>query len=64
MWLGDPGLLDQMPAFNRDGTAELTGMASGRYRLVAFPDDLSFEPNEFFVDQGNNTITLDWHQRR
>ena len=64
MWVGQPGLLKQMPNFDGgDGTAKLQGLLPGRYRLVAFPADLTFEPEEFAVGAEGASIVLDWRRR-
>lgn len=63
MLLDEPGLRYQMPKFDTAGHARLTGLAPGRYRLVAFPDDFVFEPATFLVGEGDAEVELQWRRR-
>lgn len=63
LWLGDPGLMNQVPEFDESGRATLPGLAPGRYRLAAFPDDLVFEPATFPVGETDTHVELRWRRR-
>lgn len=63
VWLRSPALMQQMPHFEGDGTAVLTGLMPGRYRLVAVPDELEFTPAEFAVGSDGAQIELGWRRR-
>ena len=63
VWLASPGLNERMPEFDRRGHAALRGLAPGRYRIVALPDDLTFVPAEFEVGAANTSVTLEWRRR-
>ncbi len=63
MWLEAPGLLSQMPRFDDTGHATQTGLAPGRYRLAAFPDDFVFEPGSFAVGENGGAVELHWRRR-
>jgi len=63
MWLAEPGLMNLMPRFDEDARATVTGLLPGRYRLVAFPDDLVFEPSTFAVGPGDTDVELRWWRR-
>ncbi len=58
MWVGEPGLLDQLVYFDELGWAGVEGLKPGRYTLKAFPEDLVFEPNEFVLTEDANTVEL------
>ena len=63
MRVAQPGLLNQMVYPDETGRAAFTGLRPGRYRLVAFPSNLTFTPSEFGVGENDATISITWQKQ-
>lgn len=63
VWIASQGLIHQMPRLDASARATVRGLAPGRYRLAAFPDDLVFEPSTFEVGPAGADVELGWRRR-
>lgn len=63
MWLGEPGLLEQMVHFDEAGAALRKGLAPGRYGVRYYPDDYAFAPETFEVGKEGAVVELGWSPR-
>ena len=67
MWLAEPGLMTRLIDVDALGVALLRGLTPGHCSLVAFPDDLVFEPSSFAVERGGDEhatrIAIRWRHR-
>ena len=63
MWVGEPGLLYQMPEFGPTGFAFLQALKPGRYTLKSFPDDFVFTPASFEIVEDQDTVEIRWQRR-
>ncbi len=63
LWMGEPGLMQQLLSLDSDGGALLKGLVPGNYRLVAFPDEFVFSPPTVTIGEGGGTARLQWRRR-
>jgi hypothetical protein len=63
MWIGEPGAYTRLVQFHRGPNPKVRGLAPGRHRLRAFPDDLVFEPAEFDVPAAGAKVVVRWGSR-
>lgn len=64
MWVGDPGILEQMFHPDERGRARVSGLGARGYTLRAFPDDFLFTPGTFEVtEEQADPIEIRWRLR-
>jgi len=63
LWVRDPSLMHQLVELDRQGDAEVRGLARGRYTLRAFPDDFIFDPPAIEVTAPRCVAEVRWTQR-
>jgi len=64
MWVGDPGILEQMFHPDDRSRARVRGLGARAYTLRAFPDDFLFTPETFEVtEEQADPIEIRWRLR-
>lgn len=57
-------ILNRFVQFDRDRSATVRGLASGRYRFKVFPDDIELEPGEVVLgEQTSGPVLVRWRKR-
>jgi len=61
MWMEDFGMMERLLRVDAEGLVELRGLPSGRYTLLAFGDDVRFDPPTFDLPlAGDEPLEVRW----